>query len=38
MMAAKKKEVDALGTMMEQKLTHVGDLGEDMKNDRDRYD
>merc|ERR1719329_1890846 len=35
-MAAKKKEVDALSAMIEQKLTRVGDLGveiQEMKND-----
>ena len=40
-MVAKKKEVDALSTMIEQKLTRVGDHGveiQEMKNDRDRYD
>jgi len=36
LMAAKKKEVDALSAMIEQKLTRVGDLGveiQEMKND-----
>jgi len=36
LMAAKKKEVDALSSMIEQKLTRVGDLGveiQEMKND-----
>jgi len=36
LMAAKKKEIDALSSMIEQKLTRVGDLGveiQEMKND-----
>merc|ERR1719272_2162028 len=36
LIAAKKKEVDALSSMIEQKLTRVGDLGveiQEMKND-----
>jgi chromosome segregation ATPase len=36
LMAAKKKEIDALSAMIEQKLTRVGDLGveiQEMKND-----
>merc|ERR1719238_1303470 len=36
LMAAKKKEVDALSAMIEQKLTRVGELGveiQEMKND-----
>merc|ERR1719454_2684800 len=36
LMAAKKKEIDALSAMIEKKLTRVGDLGveiQEMKND-----